>query len=102
MSALARLPGDQGSLAFGVPNSLPGTIFVLALAGGVTAEQVEGRRIRFGRNRPEVDVCVGIDDRRVSRCHGLLTHHRNHRWVSNSGRYPMRLPGSRMPFKAIP
>ncbi len=56
----------------------------------------QGRTILFGRNRPEVHVCVGEDDRQVSRQHGMLTHHGGQWRVSNTGRRPLRLPGSRM------
>lgn len=92
------LPADRGSLAFGVPTSAPGTIYALAIAGGIVVEPGEGRKIVFGRNRPEVHVCVGEHDRGVSRHHGLLTHSHNQWWVSNTGARPMRLPGSRMVF----
>ncbi|MEV6773553.1 hypothetical protein AB0N05_33470 [Nocardia sp. NPDC051030] len=98
MSGLRRLSESHDSLAFGVPESATGTIYALAVTGGVSADPEEGRRIRFGRNRPEVDVCVGGDDRKVSRCQGLLTHHLNRWWVANTGRLPMRLPGSRTLF----
>ncbi len=76
----------------------PGTLWALALTGGLTAAPVEGRRIRFGRNKPDVDVCLGGDDRKVSRCHGLLICHREQWWVGTVGRLPVRLPGSRMLF----
>ncbi|MGH3934543.1 MAG: FHA domain-containing protein [Pseudonocardiaceae bacterium] len=56
----------------------------------------QGRTILFGRNRPEVHVCVGEDDQQVSRQHGLLTYHRGQWRVSNTGRRLLRLPGSRM------
>ncbi|QIS14145.1 FHA domain-containing protein [Nocardia arthritidis] len=98
MSEFRQLAGNDSGLAFGVPDSAPHTIYVLALTGGVATGPAPGRRIRFGRNRPEVDVCVGGDDRKISRCQGLLTHHENRWWVRNLGRQPLRLPGSRMLF----
>ncbi|WP_369640658.1 hypothetical protein, partial [Nocardia sp. JMUB6875] len=98
MSGLRRLSASHDSLAFGVPESAAGTIYALAVTGGVSAGLEEGLRIRFGRNRPEVDVCVGGDDRKVSRTQGLLTRHGNRWWLTNIGRLPMRLPGSRMLF----
>ncbi|MGH8795286.1 MAG: FHA domain-containing protein [Stackebrandtia sp.] len=93
-----RLAAEHGSLAFGVPTSPPGTIYALAIAGGIKLGPKEGREILFGRNRPEVHVCLGENDRRVSRCHGRLTCRLDRWWVSNSGRVPLRLPGSRLLF----
>lgn len=90
-------PGHD-SLALGVPESPPGTIYALAIAGGVTFGPKEGRMIVFGRNRPDVHVCIGENDRTVSRQHGLLTHHLDQWWISNTGRRPLRLPGSRLLF----
>ncbi|MGW5645623.1 FHA domain-containing protein [Saccharopolyspora sp. NPDC003752] len=92
------LAAGHGSLAFGVPGSAPGTIFALSVTGGITVRPREGRTIVFGRNRPEVHVCVGENDRRISRHHGLLTHHLDHWWVHNTGRLPVRFPGSRLLF----
>jgi hypothetical protein len=93
-----RLSAGHASLVFGVPASQPGTIYALAVAGGIRLEPREGRTILFGRNRPEVHVCIGEDDRRVSRHHGALTHHLGQWWVSTTGRCPVRLPGSRLLF----
>ncbi|MCI2417902.1 FHA domain-containing protein [Saccharopolyspora sp. K220] len=92
------LSAGHGSLAFGVPTSTPGTIYALAIAGGITVRPREGRTILFGRNRPEVHVCIGENDRRVSRHHGLLTCHQDQWWVNNTGRLPIRLPDSRLLF----
>jgi hypothetical protein len=97
-TTMRPLPPHLGSLATGVPRSAPGTIFARSIAGGIVVEPKEGRTIVFGRNRPEVHVCIGENDRGVSRSHGKLTHHLNQWWVSNTGRRPMRLPGSRMVF----
>jgi hypothetical protein len=92
------LPAGQSSLAFGAPPSVPGTMHALAIAGGITVGPREGRTIVFGRNRPEVHVCIGENDRRVSRHHGELIHRRDQWWVRNTGRVPVRLPGSRLLF----
>jgi hypothetical protein len=86
------------SLARGVPASAPGAISALAVTGGVTAAPADGP-IRFGRNRPDVDVCVGEDDLRVSRRHGQVTHEQGRWWVANLGRTPIRLPNSLMLHK---
>ncbi len=93
-----QLSATHGSLALGVPSSAPGTIFALAVTGGIAIKPRQGRTILFGRNRPEVHVCVGEDDPQVSRQHGLLTHHRGQWRVSNTGRLPLRLPGARKLF----
>lgn len=97
-AAAHPLAASGGSLARGVPRSPPGTLFALAIAGGITVGPREGRTILFGRNRPEVHVCIGENDRRVSRNHGLLSCQGNQWWVSTAGRVPVRLPGSRMLF----
>ncbi|MCP2169523.1 FHA domain-containing protein [Goodfellowiella coeruleoviolacea] len=87
------------TLARGVPHTAPGAVVALSLSGKLTVEPVEGRTIRFGRNRPEVDVCVGETDLRVSRTHGVLTHRGGRWWVSNTGRLPIRLPRARWLFR---
>lgn len=99
MEAAARpLTAGRGSLARGVPQSAPGTIYALAISGGITVGPREGRTILFGRNRPEVHVCIGENDPRVSRNHGALTYRGDHWWVNTTGRVPVRLPGSRLLF----
>ncbi|GAB2840781.1 FHA domain-containing protein [Lentzea nigeriaca] len=87
------------SLARGVSSAAPGAVVALTVSGKVTAAPVGGASIRFGRNRPAVDVCVGETDLRVSRQHGLLTHDGGRWWVSNTGQLPIRLPGTRLLFK---
>ncbi|MFE0022671.1 FHA domain-containing protein [Amycolatopsis sp. NPDC059021] len=101
-----RLPSDHGSLAFGVAprnpgaarTPAPGAISALAIGGGYTVGPRENRTVLFGRNKDEVHVCVGEDDRRVSRQQGVLTHRRGQWWVGNTGRLPIRLPQSRWLF----
>jgi hypothetical protein len=93
-----RLAKHHESLARGVPTAVPGAIVALALAEGVTVAPGEGRTVRFGRNRPEVDVCVGEDDLRVSRQHGLLAYRSGQWWVSNTGQLPIRLPSTQWMF----
>ncbi|MGH3542893.1 MAG: FHA domain-containing protein [Pseudonocardiaceae bacterium] len=98
MSGGRRLPAEHSSLALGVPPGVPGTIHALGIAGGVTFGPKEGRAILFGRNRPDVHVCIGENDRRISRRHGSLHHHIDTWWLRNTGRVPLRLPGSRLLF----
>lgn len=88
-----------GSLALGVPPSAPGTLFALTVVGGIVVGAREGRTVLFGRNRPDVDVCLGEDDQRVSRHHGVLARRDTRWWVSNTGQVPVRLPGSRLLFR---
>lgn len=92
------LPVVHNSLALGVPQSAPGTIFVLSVAGGVSMGPRQGRTVLFGRNRPDVHVCIGEDDRKVSRQHGSVTYLDGRWWLDNTGRLPIRLPGSRLLF----
>jgi hypothetical protein len=92
------LPTGHDSLAFGVPRSVPGAVSALALGGGYTVAPREGRVVYFGRNRPEVHVCIGEDDRQISRRHGLLTHEQGRWWISNTGQRPIRLPRSQWLF----
>lgn len=94
------LPAGHTSLARGVPVAMPGTIHALTIGGGITVRPKDGRTIVFGRNRPEVHVCIGENDRRVSRRHGSLSFRLGHWWVDNAGRLPIRLPGSRLLFDA--
>lgn len=93
------LPVGHDSLALGVPPSGAGTIFAQAVRGGVELRAREGRELVFGRNRQEVHVCLGADDRMISRRQGTLRHHDGHWWVSNVGKLPIRLPGSRLLFQ---
>ncbi len=97
--ARSVLPADHHSLALGVPaGAAPGTLHVLALTGGITVRPREGRTVLFGRNRSDVHVCVGENDRRVSRQQGILTHLDDQWWVRTTGKLPLRLPRSRLLF----
>ncbi|MBB5801868.1 hypothetical protein F4560_001636 [Saccharothrix ecbatanensis] len=89
---------NRESLARGVPHAAPGAIVARALAGRIHADPAEGRTVRFGRNRPHVDLCVGETDLRVSRRHGLLTCRDGRWWVTNTGQLPIRMPGTRWLF----
>ncbi|MCP2164471.1 FHA domain-containing protein [Goodfellowiella coeruleoviolacea] len=92
------LPKGHGSLANGVPRSVAGAVSALALSGGYSVRPREGRVVYFGRNRPEVHVCIGEDDRQVSRQQGVLTYQRGHWWLSNTGRRPIRVRRSQWLF----
>jgi hypothetical protein len=78
---------------------VPGTLFALALTGGITLGRGPGREVLFGRNRPEVHVCLGEDDPQVSRHQGTLTHRDSRWWVSTTGRLPIRCAGGRLLFR---
>lgn len=97
-----QLPRGHGTLAGGVPQALPGTVHVLAVAGGYSVGPKENRIIYFGRNRPEVHVCIGEDDRQVSRRHGELTYVSGQWWLRGTGRRPIRLPKSLWLFAGEP
>jgi hypothetical protein len=92
------LPPARGSLVTGVPAAVPGTIFAQSMGGGIEVRARERRTIIFGRDRAEVHVCLGPDDRQVSRRHGRLVHRDGRWWVYNTGRLPIRLAGSRLLF----
>ncbi len=90
------LPPGTGSLARGLPPVPAGTLFALGDRGGICVAPTARLTVIFGRNEPEVHVCVGAGDRGVSRRHGLL-HHDGQRWtVRNTGHLPIRLPGSQL------
>lgn len=76
----------------------PGSIFALALSAGATLPAGSAEQIRFGRNRPQVDLCVGEDDLRVSRQHGVIDYRQGYWEVANAGRLPIRLPAGRWLF----
>lgn len=86
------------SLVHGTPASVPGTLHVRSVSGGVSVAPDPQRTLTFGRNRDEVEVCVGENDRRVSRRHGSLTRRDGGWWIHNAGRLPIQLPGSRLLF----
>ncbi|WP_406198809.1 FHA domain-containing protein [Streptomyces sp. NBC_01017] len=93
------LPPTHGSLARGASAPVPGTLFALAIGGGMMLGPGAGREVLFGRNRPEVHVCLGEDDPQVSRHQGTLTHRDGHWWVSNTGRLPIRCAAGRLLFR---
>jgi hypothetical protein len=95
-SPVDLLPAGSGSLARGVPDAAPGTLFVLTGRGGIRVAPRPAFPVFFGRNEPEVHVCVGEDDPRVSRRHGLLQYERDRWTLRNTGAVPIRLPGSQL------
>lgn len=88
----------HASLAFGVPDSAPGTIYALSVSGGVRIGAQEESSVVFGRNRPEVHVCVGEDDLRISRNQGTVTYRSGLWWLANTGHRALQLPRSRSLF----
>ncbi|PUB24946.1 FHA domain-containing protein [Promicromonospora sp. AC04] len=88
----------QGSLAHGVPDHVPGTLYARSLSGGVRLRPRPDRKVTFGRNKPEVQVCVGGDDQNVSRKHGTVTFHDGAWWLRNIGRRNLQLPGTQQLF----
>ncbi|MGC9539917.1 hypothetical protein [Streptomyces sp. UG1] len=95
-SKVSLLPRDIGSLSRTVPPGLPGTLHVLGVNGGMSVAPDADFTLVFGRNEPEVHVCVGAGDTRVSRRQGLIVRE-SARWVlHNTGGLPIRFPGSRL------
>lgn len=86
------------SLAFGVPPSSPRTIHALALSSEASFPPRDDRTMLFGRNKPEVHVCVGERDPEVSRLHGRAVFHDARWWVANTGKRPIRLGSMRYLF----
>jgi len=95
-SKVNLLPEDYGSLSRGIPPALPGTLFVMGVNGGVSVAPDAGFPVVFGRNEPDVHVCVAPDDTHVSRKHGFITREYAHWVLNNTGRLPIRLPGARL------
>ncbi|WP_230396694.1 hypothetical protein [Streptomyces blattellae] len=96
VSKVSLLPREIGSLSHTVPAAPPGTLFVLGMNGGMRVAPDADFTLVFGRNEPEVHVCVGAGDPRVSRRQGLIVRESS-RWVLyNTGRLPIRFPGSRL------
>lgn len=90
------LPPSVVSLARGAWSTTPGTIIAKSVDGGITVRPRRGRSVLFGRNAEEVHVCIGADDRRVSRRHGEIRCDGERWWLHNLGRAPIRLPDRRL------
>ena len=74
----------------------PGSVVLRALDSSYVVGPKEGREVTFGRNRPEVHVCVGEDDVGVSRCHGVLRYTGDRWWVHPLGRRGLRIGERRL------
>lgn len=94
MALTPVVPIAGRSLVLGAARVTAGALSALTVAGGVTVAPCDGGRLRFGRNRQQVEVCVGENDVMVSRRHGLLDHRAGRWWLTNTGRSAIRLPGS--------
>lgn len=95
-SKVNLLPDDFGSLSRGIPPAQPGTLFVMGVNGGMSVAPDAGFPVVFGRNEPDVHVCVAPDDTHVSRKHGFIAREYAHWVLHNTGRLPIRLPGARL------
>jgi hypothetical protein len=89
------LPPSPGGLAGRLPPAPLGSLFVLAADGGFAAPPKPGAEVVFGRKEPDVHVCIGPDDPRMSRFQGRITRGADAWWLRNDGRLPIRLPRSR-------
>ncbi|MBO8192269.1 hypothetical protein ITI46_11410 [Streptomyces oryzae] len=95
-SKVNLLPQDYGSLSRGIPPARPGTLFVMGVNGGMSMAPDAAFPLLFGRNEPDVHVCVAPDDAHVSRRHGYIVREHSRWVVNNTGRLPIRLPGERL------
>ncbi|MFF5720637.1 hypothetical protein [Streptomyces buecherae] len=93
---VSLLPRDFDSLSRTVPAAPPDTLFVLGANGGVRVAPDANLRLLFGRNEPEVHVCVGPTDALVSRRQGLIVRESAHWVLHNAGRLPVLFPGPRL------
>ncbi|MEJ2866378.1 FHA domain-containing protein [Actinomycetospora sp. OC33-EN08] len=95
-SGVELLPAGTYSLARGIPDAPEGTLFVLGDRGGIRVEPETRFEVVFGRNEPDVHVCLGTDDPGISRRHGLLSWDPRGWSLRNTGVIPIRFPGSRL------
>ena len=95
-SKVRLLSPEVGSLTRELPPAPQGSLYVLGSNGGMIVEPDAGFDVVFGRNSPEVHVCVGTSDQHVSRLHGHITG-QDGRWVLfNLGKLPIRFPDARL------
>ncbi|MGH3912482.1 MAG: FHA domain-containing protein [Pseudonocardiaceae bacterium] len=95
-SGVQLLPAGTGSLARGLPPASQGTLFALGERGGISVPPTTRFTVIFGRNEPEVHVCVGENDLRVSRQQGSLRCDGNRWTIRNLGTVPIRFPGTQL------
>ncbi|RSN46866.1 hypothetical protein [Actinomadura sp. WAC 06369] len=86
------LPAGGPGLAYELPPAAPGTLFVRGPNGGMRVAPDAGFTVVFGRCEPEVHVCVGADDRHVSRRQGLIRHDGSRWMLYNTGKRAIRFP----------
>ncbi|MFD0901085.1 FHA domain-containing protein [Actinomadura sediminis] len=86
------LPADGPGLAYGLPPAAPGTLFVRGPNGGMRVAPDAGFTVVFGRCEPEVHICVGANDRHVSRRQGLIRHDGSRWMLYNTGKRAIRFP----------
>lgn len=89
------LPASMPSLAGGVPDAPPGTIFVKAARGGLSVPK-RNFTLHFGRAGLDVHVAVGTNDSYVSRLHGIFICDGSRWQLRNEGRRPLGLPGGEL------
>lgn len=95
---LDHLPAGQESLARGVDDRAEGTIYVRTVSTAVRLRPTPKVELTFGRNKDDVQVCVGADDRNVSRVQGSLSYEGGHWWLRNLGHRNLLLPDSHQLF----
>ena len=96
-SKVSLLSKDIGSLAHGIPQAaVSGTLFVMGSHGGMRVAPDAGLTLLFGRSEPDVHVCVGADDRQVSRQHGSIAREGSKWILHNVGKRAIRFPDSQI------
>lgn len=92
------LPASMESLARVRSTGLPqGTLYVLSEHGGIRVLPDAEFTVRFGRDDTNrAHVCVGRGDDAISREHGFVEHDGRHWRLHNTGRLPIRFPGSQL------
>lgn len=86
------LPATGDSLARAAADKIAGTLYVRTAEGSLRIRPEAVEPLLFGRNRNAVHICLGGDDRNVSRVQGSVTFHDRTWWLQNRGRRRLQLP----------
>lgn len=93
-AALEVLPPGSDSQVAAAKDQMPDMLYVRTVTRNVRLRPVQGATLLFGRNDEEVHLCIGGDDRNVSRVQGSLTFTDGIWWLRNLGRRSLHLPRS--------
>lgn len=92
---LETLPSSSDALVDAASDKVAGTLYVRTAAGSVRLRPGPAEPLLFGRNRDAVHICVGGDDRTVSRVQGSVTYGDGVWWLANRGQRRLQLPRGR-------